>query len=99
MIRVRLEFIPSLAESLGIEPKLEEIFPSDGTAKTLGNLLDRLCLKYRLIGKIVADIRNYQLTDRVTIFLNWRFIDTQKGLNTELADGDTLTFVQLIEGG
>ncbi len=97
MGRVRLEFLPSLAESLGVEQVIEETLPeSDGLLK---DLLNRLGSQYPLFKQIVFDIQTQKPTGRVAVFLNGRTVDLAGGLETKLSDGDRLIFAQIIEGG
>lgn len=98
MGNVRLEFMPSLAETLGIEPAGEELIPEAETI-TLTDLLYRLGVKHHLFNQIVFDIHTRQLTGRVAIFLNGRSLDAASLLMTFLRDGDKLTFVPSVEGG
>ncbi|MBM2824879.1 MAG: hypothetical protein HW402_543 [Dehalococcoidales bacterium] len=101
MAKVRLEFLPSLAETLGIEQMSEDVLPNveTGGSSSLVALLNRLGAKYRLFGQIVFNIQTQQLTGGVAIFLNERSVETGTGLETRLRDGDKLTFVPVIEGG
>ncbi len=102
MGKVYLEIIPSsLAETLGIEGTSEEVLSDkeiDGD-KSIINLLNRLSAKYQRFGKIVFDINTQKLTGKVGIFFNGRTLEPVSGLETKLSDGDTLTFVPVIEGG
>lgn len=99
--RVRLEVFPALAESLGIAGNSEEVIPDDESkmGKTVKDLFNRLAERHRRFGRTVFDVVEQKLTGRVVIFLNGRSLEPVKGLNTELSDGDTLTFVPVIEGG
>ena len=97
MTRIRLEFLPSLAESLGVEQVSEERLPEDGGS--LKDLLNRLGSQYPLFSQIVFDVRNQKSTGRAAVFLNGRTIDWASGLNTRLKTGDRLIFAQIIEGG
>ena len=101
MGKVRLEVLPSLAETLGIKGTIEEYIPDkeiDGE-KSVGNLLNRLCARYPRFGQIVFDTDTQELTGKVIIFFNGRALELVNGLDSKLSDGDTLTFVPLIEGG
>ncbi len=101
MAKVQLEFLPSLAEALGIEQTSEALIPDTeiGNSRSLVSLLNRLGAKYPLFGQIVFDIQTQQLTGGVAIFLNERSVEAGSGLETRLRDGDKLTFVPVIEGG
>lgn len=101
MGKVYLEVLPSLAETLGIEGTSEEVISdqeNDGD-RSVRDLLNRLGAKYQRFGQIVFDINTQKLTGKVVIFFNGRALELVNGLETELNDGDTLTFVPLIEGG
>ena len=102
MGKVHLEIVPSsLAETLGIEGTSEETIPdkeTDGDQSIIA-LLNRLCARYQRFGKIVFDINTQKLTGKVGIFFNGHILEPVSGLETKLSDGDTLTFVSIIEGG
>ena len=101
MGKVRLEVLSSLAESLGIEGTSEEGVSDQeiGGNRSVRGLLNRLGARHERFGRIVFDISASKLTGRVLIYLNGRALELVNGLETELNDGDTLTFVPLIEGG
>ena len=101
MGKVRLEVLPSLAETLGIEGTSEEVISDQEIEdeKSVRDLLNRLGARYQRFGQIVFDINAQKLTGRVVIFFNGRALELVNGLETKLSDGDTLTFVPLIEGG
>ena len=101
MGKVRLEVLPSLAETLGIEETSEEIISDqeiEGNT-SVRYLLNQLSVKHQRFGQIVFDINAQELTGRVIIFFNGRALDLVNGLESKLSNGDTLTFVPLIEGG
>lgn len=91
----------SLAETLGMAGTSEEIIPEPENEgdKSVRGLLNRLAAKHQHFGQIVFDINAQKLTGRVLIFFNGRDLELVDGLETRLNDGDTLTFVPLIEGG
>lgn len=101
MDKVRLEVLPSLAETLGIEGTSEEVISDRETEgdNSVRALLNRLCARYQRFGQIVFDINAQKLTGRVVIFFNGSALELVNGLESKLSDGDTLTFVPLIEGG
>ena len=101
MVKVRLVFLPSLAESLGIEETSEEVVSEhdDKGLTSVLDLLNRVGMRYRRFGQTVFDISTQKLTGKVAIFLNGHSIDMESGLTTRLSNGDTLTFVPAIEGG
>ncbi|MFH1640214.1 MAG: MoaD/ThiS family protein [Chloroflexota bacterium] len=101
MAKVRIEILPSLAETLGIDRTDEEIVAdrdSDGEG-SVRDILNLLSGRYRRFDQVVFDTGTQKLTGRVAIFLNGRTLGTGNGLSTELNDGDILTFVPVIEGG
>ena len=97
MVKVRLEILPSLAETVGIEETSEEVISEED--RSVRVLLNQLGARYRRFGQIVFDIEAQELTGKVVIFFNGRALELVNGLDSELSDGDTLTFVPLIEGG
>ncbi|MFC1958561.1 MoaD/ThiS family protein [Chloroflexota bacterium] len=101
MGKVRLEVLPSLAETLGIEGTSEEAIPDQEIEgeNSVRDLLNQLGARYQRFGQIVFDINTQKLTGRVVIFFNGRDLELVNGLETKLSDGDTLAFVPLIEGG
>ncbi|MFC1957440.1 MoaD/ThiS family protein [Chloroflexota bacterium] len=101
MSKVRLEVLPSLAETLGIEDTSDEAISEleDDGVRSVRELLNRLCVRYKRFGQMVFDVDTQELTGRVVIFFNGRSLELVNGLETRLSDGDTLTLVPLIEGG
>ncbi len=101
MAKIRLEVLPALAETLGIETISEEVISDQeiADAQLVRGLLNRLGVRYQRFGQIVFDIDTQELTGKVVIFFNGRSLELVNGLETKLSDGDTLTFVPLIEGG
>ena len=98
---VRIEVLPSLAESLGIEKNSVEVIldPVSEGNKTVKDLLNRMGARYPRFGEIVFDIHAQRLTGKVMIFLNGRDLELVDGLGTKLSNGDILSFVPYIEGG
>ncbi len=101
MGKIRLEVLPALAETLGIETTSEEVISDQESAdaQLVRDLVNRLATRYQRFGQIVFDINTQKLTGRVVIFFNGRSLELVNGLETKLSDGDILTFVPLIEGG
>ncbi len=101
MSTVRVEVLPPLAESLGIEKTSEEVIsdPKSEGGNTVKELLNRLGERHPRFGRIVFDIQTQKLTGKVMIFLNGRALELVDGLETKLSNADTLTFVPHIEGG
>ncbi len=101
MGKIRLEILPALAETLGIEATSEEVISEqeNGGDQLVKDLLNRLVARYQRFGQIVFNTDSQELTGRVVILFNGRALELQNGLETKLSDGDTLTFVPFIEGG
>ena len=101
MAKVRLEILPWLAETLGIEGSGEKVISGQEIegARSVRELLNRLANRYQRFSQIVFDINAQELTGQVVIFFNGRALEPVKGLETKLSDGDILTFVPFIEGG
>ena len=101
MVKVRLEALPSLAETLGIERTSEEVISDqeNGGGTSVRDLLNNLGARYQRFGQMVFDTESQELTGQVLIFFNDSALDLVNGLETKLSDGDTLTFVPLVEGG
>jgi molybdopterin converting factor small subunit len=99
--KVRLEFLPSLAETLGIEQKWEEVIYEQGrnSITSVIDLLNRLAVRYPRFGELVFDVSTQKLTGKVSIFINNRHLELVSGLETKLKEGDILTFVPPVEGG
>ena len=98
--KVRLSMPPLLADTLGMPETCDVLLsgPESGDIKTLRDLLGRLSTKYRHFHYLYdADTRT--LSGKAGIFLNGRDSELVDGLETRLADGDTLTFVWVIAGG
>ena len=101
MIKVRLEILPGLIETLGIEERnarvgLEQEIEE---GETVSHLLNRLATRYQSFGQVVFDVKAEKLTERVSIFFNGRNLELADGLRTKLSDGDILTFLAPVAGG
>jgi MoaD family protein len=101
MSKVRLEVLSWLAEALDIEEKSDTVSLEQEIeeGKTVRDLLNRLATRYQRFGQMVFDTNAQKLTGRAVIFFNGRTLELVNGLETKLNDGDTLTFIPLIEGG
>ena len=101
MSKVRVEVLPALAESLGIDSTSEEVIsgPEIGEGGSVRSLLNRLGDRHHRFRQIVFDSTAQRLSGRVVIFLNGRDLELVDGLETKLNDGDALTLVPFIEGG
>jgi molybdopterin converting factor small subunit len=101
MAKVRVEVVSAFAEALGIPSESEELIPEPdaGDGRSVKDLLERLAAKYRYFGDVALDRDTRELTGTVAVFHNGRALELSNGLETELSDGDTLTFVPVIAGG
>lgn len=101
MDKVRVEVMSAFAEALGLPSASEESIPEPdgGDARSVKGLLERLAAKYQYFGEMAFDRDKRELTGTVALFHNGRALDLSSGLETELNDGDTLTFVPVIAGG
>lgn len=101
MAMIRLEALPSLAETLGLEAISEEVVPDGVIAAgySVRELLIRLSCRYRRLEQLLFDPRDHNLSGEMIIFLNGRSLGLRDGLETRLKDGDTLTFIPYVEGG
>ncbi len=101
MSKVRLEILSWLTETLDIEETSSAVSLEQEIeeGKTVRDLINRLATRYQRFGQTVFDINAQKLTGKVSIFFNGRTLELVNGLETKLSDGDTLTFVPLIEGG
>jgi len=101
MAKVSIVVLPSLAETIGIEVASKEVISGreiEG-GRSVRDILNRLSTRYYRFEKLVFDINAQKLTGRVIIFLNDRALEQVNGLETILQNGDTLTFVPIVEGG
>ena len=90
MIRVKF---PSVFVSITKERKIEV----DADGKTVKELLDILFERYSdLEARLIKD---GELTPFINIFVNGEDIRYLDGLETQLKDGDEVTFIPAISGG
>ena len=101
MAKVRIEVLSAFAEALGIPGASEEFVPDTDAAdaRSIRSLLARLAAKYQYFGDMAVNRETHELTGTVAIFHNGRSLDPSNGLETNLDDGDTLTFVPVVAGG
>ena len=101
MAKVRIVILPSLAKTLGAEMTGEEFVSGleNQGGGSVRDLLNRLGTRYFRFNQLVFDVHTQKLTGQVIIFLNGRALDPDNGLETNLHDEDTLTFVPFVEGG
>ncbi|WP_290901574.1 ubiquitin-like small modifier protein 1 [Ferroglobus sp.] len=89
MIKVKF---PSVFTQITKERKVE--VENVGTVR---ELLDKLFEKYPQLKERL--IKDGELTPFINIFVNGEDIRYLKGLDTELKDGDEVTFIPAISGG
>ena len=101
MSKVRLEILPGLIETLGIEEGSARVGLEQEIeeGETVSHLLKRLATRYQPFGQVVFDVKAEKLTERVSIFFNGRNLELADGLRTKLSDGDILTFLAPVAGG
>ena len=101
MGEVHLELLSWIADTLSVDGSSSEVVleVQSGENRTVRDILDKLAAKNPRFGQNVFDAKLRNLSDRVLIFLNGRLLVLENGLETQLQDGDTLTFLPNIEGG
>ena len=101
MAKVHVEVLSAFAEALGMPSSSEESIAEPGgeCGRSVKELMERLAAKYRHFGDMAFDRDKRELTGTVAIFHNGRALDLSSALETQLNDGDTLTFVPVIAGG
>ena len=101
MARVSIVLLPSLAGTIGWGAKFTEGLLDDKNrgGGTVADLLDGLAARYYRFRQLVFDIQSQRMTGETLVFLNGRILDQERGLQTVLSDGDTLTLVPFVEGG
>ena len=71
-----------------------------GQGETLGSLLDRLSRRNNGgIGDAIYDVQTQQITRFATTVYNGKAMSLLEGPKTQLADGDTITFLPAYAGG
>ena len=100
MGKIRLEIRPWLSTLLNPEETgiliLEEEMTED---VTLGGLLRRLAAKHKDFGDVFFDPNTLQPSSSVAIVVNDLLLQSLKGLDTNLKDGDTITLLPFLDGG
>jgi len=95
---MRIRAYATLRDLLGTSKLDLPLDASAGAAITAGQVLQRLAAEYpALAGKLWAD--DGHLTGYVTVLLNGRSIEYLRGLDTPLADDDTLSLFPPVGGG
>ncbi|ADC66338.1 MoaD family protein [Ferroglobus placidus DSM 10642] len=89
MIKVKF---PSVFTQITKERKVEV-----ENVKTVKELLDKLFERYPQLKERL--IKDGEVTPFINIFVNGEDIRHLKGLDTELKDGDEVTFIPAISGG
>ena len=89
-MKIKILFFARLRDLAGVRDRDAEI--ADGS--TLGDLVEQFCREYG------ADFRHQIETSKgLRIMVNGRENEVLEGLETELKDGDTVTFFPLVFGG
>ena len=65
----------------------------------MGQILARLAREYQGFGAIALDPRTLEPTGQVSIILNGRLLELAGGMQAEVRDGDTITFLPAYAGG
>jgi molybdopterin converting factor small subunit len=101
MIKVKVEFLSGMPETLRLAQADEEIVleNTNGEDGTVRNLLSRLAVKYPRFNELFFDTASRKLNGRLTIFCNSQRLELLNGLETKLNDGDVITLMPPIEGG
>ena len=101
MIKINLEFLSWLSQTLGIEESSGSLrfdLEVEG-ASSVRELLAQMAGRYPGFAQAVFDTRLQKLDDKVCIFFNGRQLELENGLETRLQEGDSLVFLPLIQGG
>ena len=101
MGKVRLELLSWIADTISTDNSSSEatLEVERRDNQTVRKILYELAVRYPRFGQNVFDAKLRNLSERVLIFLNGRLLVLENGLETQLQDGDTLTFLPNIEGG
>lgn len=100
MVRVRLEVLPGLSDTLGGKRSGPAVFDKEteeGT--TVGDVIRKLAAEHQAFGEIIFDTKTDKLSGQVAIVLNERLLEALKGLDTNIKDGDIIRFFPVIAGG
>ncbi len=100
MGKIRLEIGSGLSDVISSkEPGplvLEKEMP-EGT--TLGDLLRKLAAEHQAFGQVLFDPQTHQPSSSVAIVINDQLLQSLKGLDTSLKEGDTITLLPFLDGG
>jgi molybdopterin converting factor small subunit len=99
MIKVRVEYLSGLTDTLRLAPAEEDVIFERGENETVRDLFGRLALKYPRFNELFFDRASEKPNGRITIFCNGRRLELLNGLDTGLTDGDVITLMPPIEGG
>ena len=95
---MRIRAYATLRDLFGTSKLDMTLDASAGAPTTVGQVLRRLAQEYpALAGKLWAD--DGHMTGYVTVLLNGRSIEYLRGLDTLLADDDTLSLFPPVGGG
>ena len=95
-----MEIPPELSDGFGDEGRVYITFHEEIEAgATARDLVIKLSTKYKRFAELVFNAETQKLTGAVIVLLNDRFLDLSQGLETEIGDGDRITFLQAFSGG
>lgn len=92
MKKVRIEIEPLKLQRLVLEKEIER-------GATIKDLLNELSTSHQEVIEIFFDFKSQKLTGAAAIILNGRLIQTLKGLDTHIENGDVLAIVPILVGG
>jgi len=69
------------------------------SGSTVKDILNDLATTHREIAELAFDLQSQKLTGAMAVILNGSFIQSFKGLETRVSDGDVIVLVPLIDGG
>lgn len=100
MGEVHLEVMPLLAPYFGATaPGHLRVSEAIADGETIRDVLNRLADRYAGIDGVVFDRQSQTLTGHVRLVLNERVVELAGGLDTVLADGDTMLLLPAFAGG
>lgn len=100
MGKIRLEVLPGLSDAFGDKGSGYIVFnkeTEEGT--TVGDVISKLADEHQAFGDIIFDAKTGKPSGDVTIVLNDRLLESLKGLDTNVKDGDTIKLFPVIAGG